>query len=331
MKEIFTHLKPWLIIFLILIIGIISELVVYNDFYILVVPDLRDIVKNLFGVQATVAVLSISIQALLGSFVDKTYWGISFSDFYGNKKNPTFTNLISIIVVLVLLLLGLIFLLVKCYNIVIITFIATLFIIVYTTRNIYTVFKGEEEIKKDIQEWYNKQFSKKTCLKTKNETFKNFCNGWKSQIALQTDASFEEYRTAFQKWFWLLIKEQDTITIKNMCQIIQELFRCSLSCSNEKINKQTIMLINQIYYGMACQDTSQYNNTEFLKSFSLLSDIIQEYLKALKEISSEWLEENFDWYNFIGFVDTVTFRFNLDAKYDELISCHRIAIQMGIL
>ena len=142
MKSNIKRFCPWILLILFIAAGVISEVAIKKGIHFLIVPDLLDISKVLLGIQATVAVLSLSVQALLGSFVDKTYWGISIADFYSNKKNPYFTSLTAIIITLILLVFSFFSLLYNKYNLIIMLFLATLFIILYTTIQIYQVFKG---------------------------------------------------------------------------------------------------------------------------------------------------------------------------------------------
>ena len=140
-----------MITFLILMSGIIADIFVHNDFYLLIVEDLRDFTKILLGIQATVAVLSLSILTLLGSFMDKSYWGISISDFYSNKKNPIFTSFTVIVLGLIFILIDILAIFLELYNFAIMIFVATVFVILWATANVYYVFKGETVIKKDIE------------------------------------------------------------------------------------------------------------------------------------------------------------------------------------
>lgn len=329
MKSNIKHFCPWLLLFLFLIIGIIAEVAIKEGIHLLIVPDLRDISKVLLGIQATVAVLSLSIQALLGSFVDKSYWGISVADFYSNKKNPYFSSLTTIILTLILVILSFFSLLYNKYNLIIMLFLATLFIIIYTTMQIYHVFKGENAIKKDIEEMYNKEFEPEKALSRKIELFKIYCNGWKNEITKQSGSSFQDSEKTFFILFDKLLIEKNEECIKIICQMSKELLCVLLSDSNDIKKKQGLKLLNLLYFKMAFSDMPE--NAVFLQSFSLLSELIQDLLEALKEVSPQWLEENFDWYTFIGYVDTVAYRYDLNAKNDELTSSLRIAIQMGLL
>lgn len=329
MKSNIKRFYPWFLLILFFAAGIISEIAIKNGIHFLIVPDLLDISKVLLGIQSTVAVLSLSVLALLGSFVDKTYWGISVADFYSNKKNPYFTSLTAIILTLILLVCSFFSLLYNKYNLIIMLFLATLFIILYTTIQIYQVFKGENTIKNDIEEMYSKAFEPGKSLSRKIELFNIYCNGWKKQITEQSSSSFQDYEETFFDLFNKLLKEKNEKCIIEICQMSKEILNSLLTDSNEAKKKEGLELIKRIYYTIAFLDI--HENSKFLQSFSLLSELIQVFLEALKSISPQWLGENFDWYNFIGYVDTVAFRYELTARNDELTSSLRIAIQMGIL
>ncbi len=331
MKSTLKKFCPWFVIILFILTGIISEIAIVNRIQILVVSDLRDISKVLLGVQATVAVLSLSIQALLGSFVDKTYWGISVSDFYSNKKNPYFTSLTAIKLTLVFLVLSFFSLLINKYNLLIMLFLATLFIIIYTTVQIFHVFKGENAVISDIKEMYNKNFEQNKPIAKKIELFKLYCTDWRNQITEQAEATFQEYENTFFNLFEKLIEEHNAECIKTICQMSKDLIKYLLTDSNEAKKKQGIKFLEAIYFNIAFLEVDISENSNFLKCFSLLSEVIQELLNVLKSISPQWLEDNFDWYSFIGHVDIVAYKYNLYAKNDELSSSLRIAIQMGIL
>ena len=331
MKSTLKKFCPWFVIILFVLVGIISEIAIENGIQILVVTDLRDISKVLIGVQATVAVLSLSIQALLGSFVDKTYWGISVSDFYSNKKNPYFTSLTAIILTLFFLVLSFFSLLMNKYNLLIMLFLATLFIIIYTTVQVFHIFKGENAVISDIKKMYDKSFEQNKPIAKKIELFKLYCTDWKNQITEQAEATFQEYENTFFNLFEKLIEEHNAECIKTICQMSKELIKYLLTNSNEAKKKQGIDFLKLIYFNIAFLEVDNSEKSDFLTGFSLLSELIQELLNALKSISPQWLEDNFDWYSFIGYVDIVAYKYNIYAKKDELTSSLRIAIQMGIL
>lgn len=324
-------LFPWIVIFLILTVGVIADISVHNGFCLLIVEDLRDFTKTLLGIQATVAVLSLSILTLLGSFMDKSYWGISISDFYSNKKNPAFTSLFVIVLGLVFILLDILSIFLKLYNLTIMIFVETVFIILWATANVYYVFKGDRAIKKDIENMFETTFKSEGHLDSKMDLFTVYCSEWKSLAQEQSEIDFQEYKVNFSKFFWILIKQQNSNTIKTVCNILQDFVRALLISSKEPKKKQGIQLLEEIYRSMRYLDKSQFENTEFLKEFALISEVKQEFLEALQNLSTDWVKENFPWYSFIGDIDTLAITFETKAKFQELAASLQISLQIGLL
>lgn len=322
---------PWIIFFLILITGIISDIFVRNGICILIVEDLRDFTKTLLGAQATVAVLSLSVLTLLGSFMDKSYWGISISDFYSNKKNPIFTSFTVIALGLIFILIDILAIFLKLYNLAIMFFVATVFIILCATKNVYYVFKGEDAIKNDIETLFEETFNAEGVLDTKLELFTKYCAEWKSLAQEQSESDFQEYKDNFSKFFWILIKQGNGYVIKTVCNILQDFARSLLISSRETKKKQGIQFLEEIYTVFRYLNKEQFENPDFLKEFVLISEVIWEFLGALQNISKDWIEENFSWYNFIGNIDTFAINFETNAKQPELMASLQISLQMGLL
>lgn len=319
-----------MITFLILMSGIIADIFVHNDFYLLIVEDLRDFTKILLGIQATVAVLSLSILTLLGSFMDKSYWGISISDFYNNKKNPIFTSFTVIVLGLIFILIDILAIFLELYNFAIMIFVATVFVILWATANVYYVFKGETVIKKDIERLFEETFKSKS-LDAKIELFAQYCSEWKSLVQEQFETDFQEYKDNFSKFFWILIKQENGDVIKSVCNILQDFVRSLLISSRETKNKQGIQFLEEIYAGFRYLDKGQFGNPDFMKEFVLISEIIREFLEVLQNLSKDWIEENFSWYSFIGNIDTLAINFETKFKQQELTASLQISLQMGLL
>ena len=322
---------PWIIIFLILATGIISDIFARNGIYLLIVEDLRDFTKTLLGAQATVAVLSLSILTLLGSFMDKSYWGISISDFYSNKKNPVFTSFTVIILGLIFILFGISSILLKFYNLAIMIFVATVFIILCATKNVYYVFKGEGAIKNDIETLFEETFNAEGLLDSKLELFTKYCSEWKNLAQEQSESDFQEYKETFSKFFWILVKQENEDVIKSVCNILQNFVRSLLVSTKETKKKLGIKFLEEIYGTLRYLNKGQFGDPTFMKEFVLISEVIREFLDGLQNLSKEWIENNFSWYEFTGNIDTIAINFETKAKKQELMASLQISLQMGLL
>ena len=310
MKDLLKYWLPWIITLFLLLLGIVADIFVYNGFVLVVIDDLSSFVKSLLGIQATVAVLSLSILTLLSSFVDKSYWGISISDFYTNKKNPNFNSYYVICFVLASVPAGLFIIIFKLYNLEIMLFIASVFIILWSAKNIYYIFKGKEAVKNDIESMYEIKFKTENNINEKMILFKTYCTGWKSIIQSQSELDFQEYKDNYFKFYWILLKEQKSDCMKKLCNITQQLIKSLLIASYDSEKKRGIKFLDELYRSMSYLNLKGFSSKEFLKEF---------------------IENNFDWYSFVGNVDTVAISFEIRAKQPELIASQRISLQMGLL
>ena len=219
----------------------------------------------------------------------------------------------------------------KQYNFAIMIFIATLSIILWATKNVYYVFKGESAIKKDIESMFEETFSAKENLDSQMDLFTQYCFEWKSLSLEQSETDFQEYKTNFSKFLGILVKQQNSDVIKTVCNILQDFVRSLLISSKETKKKQGIQLLEEIYESMRYLNKGQFENLDFMQEFVLISEIIREFLEALQSLSKDWVENNFSWYAFTGNIDTFAINFETKAKQQELMSSLQIALQMGLL
>lgn len=329
MRKFVKNLFPWIILFLVILSGIVADFAVRQGVCLLIVEDLRDIIKALLGAQATIAVLSLSVLTLIGVFVDKSYWGISISDFYSNKKNPQFTSLTIILLGLIFMLLSVLALILNLYNTAIMIFVATLFIIIWSTKQIYHVFKGDKAVKMDIEKFFDETFES-TSNEKKMHLFETYCKGWKSIYMEQTEVDFQDYKETFFNFYWKLFKAGDSSIIKILCNSTKDLIEGLLISANNTKKKQGIKFIEDVYCALRLLDSKQFEDTSFLEEFVLLSDVVKEFLEALQNMPKDWIE-NFDWYSLTGSIDTFAIKFDTKAKFQELTASLQISLQMGWL
>ena len=322
-----------IILILILVCGAAADYLVKNALFILIiVEDLPDVIKTLLGIQATVAVLSFSLLSIIASYTDKSYWGILIADFYSNKKNKIFKSKFVISLGLFFILLSFFSLLFELYNFIIAVFIATMIIILWQTHNIYSVFKGDSVIQKDIENMFLSEFEKKNNTENKIELFNTFCNGWRKIILEQSEIDFEVYKLDFLNFIDYLLKEQNLDCINCVCNNARRLSISLLISSTEIKKQQGILFLRTVYQIFWLSiDKTQTNSQEYMKDFEIISNITKEFLEALKSLPKEWLNNNFDWYVFTSYIDTIAITYQTKSKQQEQKASLRIALLMGLL
>ena len=333
MRKIKPEYGLLIILILILVCGAVADFLVKNNIFILlVVEDLPDIIKTLLGIQSTVAVLSFSLLSIIASYTDKSYWGISIADFYSNKRNKIFKSKIVISLGLSFILISFFALIFELYNFIITVFIATIIIIFWQTHNIYFVFKGYSAIQEDIENMFFSEFENNNNTEKKIELFNTFCDGWKKIILEQSEIDFEAYKEHFVNFLDYLLKEKDSDCIKCICNNTRRL-TVALIISSKGIKKQQGILFLRTVYQIfwLSIDKTQTNSQNYMKDFEIISNIINEFLEALKALSKEWLYNNFDWYVFTAYIDSIAITYQTKTKHQELESSLKIAFLMGRL
>ena len=330
MRKQIKDLTPWIIVLFILVSGVTADFAVRYGFFLFVVEDLRDIIKILLGVQSTIAVLSLSILTLIGSFVDKSHWGISISDFYSNKKNPIFSSLTAIVLALIFIPTSVVFLILHLYNSAIMLFVATLFIIIWSTKQMHYVFKGDEAIRNDIEHIFKKTFESDGRNKKKMQLFGAYCKGWMTLYMEQSKVNFQDYKNNFFMFYHKLLKTVDSESMRTLCNITQNLIRGLLISSNITKKKQGIEFLKDVYITFTFLDAKQFPNVSAMKEFVIIAEIIKEFLEAIQTIPTDWIK-NFDWYSLTSCIDIFAIKFDIRAKIQELTSSLRISLQMGLL
>lgn len=330
MKIIFKQIFILIVLSLIILAGIVADIYVKNGFYFLVVKDLQSIIETLIAIHATIATLSLTVLTILCSFVDKSYLGVSISDYYSNKKYPWFKNFIVILVSLALIIIDLFLLFFYCYNTIIFIFIANMILILIAINNVCYVFKGKNKRKQDIGNYVENVFFSKN-LNKQLELFDSFCDEWKTTVLFQSDAEIEYYKGKFTNYLFTLLQVCNENSIKDICANVKVIGQNLLIDSRTEKKQQGIKFFTEIYSLLRyflCKDDI---DKQKFADFALISEVIDNFLDALRAIPKNWIENNFNWHLFIGNIDTIAIFINAKSKTAELNSSLRIASQMGKL
>lgn len=325
-KQIFILIIPSLIV---IIAGLAVDFCVNNGFYFLVVEDLRIITESLVAIHATIATLSLTMLTILCSFVDKSHLGVSVSDYYSNKKGK-FSNISIIFISLILIAASLFLLFYSHYNTIIFIFIFNLLLILIAIANVCNVFNGKNEIKEDIENYFENIFSSKN-LKKQLELFDSFCGEWKMTALSQSNAEIEFYKGKFTNYLFILLQVCNENSIKDICANVKSIGQNLLIDSRTEKKQQGIKFFTEIYSSLRCFLCKDDIDKQKFADFALISEVIDNFLDALRAIPENWIEDNFNWYLFIGNIDTIAIFINAKSKTAELNSSLNIASQMGKL
>lgn len=119
-----------------------------------------------FQVDATLLTLSIALVALISSFISKSYMGISYSDYYLNKRPKIYNQTMIFFLSFLYLVIGAISILLNWCYILPGIFFCEVLLILFSYISIYSVFRGTHYVRDEIAV-YSK--NKQLCKQTKDE------------------------------------------------------------------------------------------------------------------------------------------------------------------
>jgi len=124
----------------------------FNDNYF-------EIVNNMFGIQATLATLTIAFISIFSGFIKDKIYGIYITNYIFNNENGIGIYKLSIILILFTFA-YFIFLIKSAYIICLLIFFLTLILIIYIMKRILILMSNYEEIEEDIKKYINELIKK---------------------------------------------------------------------------------------------------------------------------------------------------------------------------
>ena len=117
-------------------------------------PCLKDTVSGIFiQVDATILTLTIALIALITGFLSDSYMGISYSDYFLNVRPMVYKQVVIIILSLIYFGFGCIALWIGWDYLVAAILFCEILLIVMSVLSIYSIFKGKDNIKKEIERY----------------------------------------------------------------------------------------------------------------------------------------------------------------------------------
>ncbi|MCC5910218.1 MAG: APC family permease [Clostridiaceae bacterium] len=137
----------------ILVFGILSDLLIVNivpNFLISQVENFSEFTVVIYQIQATITTLSIALIALMSGVSNDTVYGVSIAHYIMQMKPIILKHKNIITFLLSLILLNYFFISFGLYNSLVSIFIVTIVLIIFMSNEIFRVFQGREQVKKEI-------------------------------------------------------------------------------------------------------------------------------------------------------------------------------------
>ena len=138
----------------------------------------------LIQIQATIVTLALTIITLFASILDKSDYGISWPNYFLNKKPKFLKYRFVIVISLLLLMVNIILHLWKNDAFVIPVFLSSIFLIFYAIFSVYPIFSGKENIKHELEDYFIAQFNGEKYLENQSRLLTDFAEDWEKLTSI---------------------------------------------------------------------------------------------------------------------------------------------------
>ncbi len=279
-------------IFEFIILGIAVLIVfasILSDFYVINIPDIfilrfndkEGLFSTLFGIQATISALSISIIAIVTGVISESYYGISITRYITELRSKLFKQKHIIAFSLVLMFINYICVAYSLFNTSIALFLTSIVVTLILIKQIYVVFQGKEQMKKEIYNFFLNNYNKDLLDGLNNE----LNNAIETGNTIIINQNFDILKETFR----LEVENNDynkTEIIDKICLIISDSFiKISKQHNSERTNK-CLLFICDIY------KIANSNENKILH-LSIWDYINTHFFRAVEDITFEQYSDDF--------------------------------------
>lgn len=318
---------------IIAVVGVVAEIVFHGILCTDSSEDLNGFSQTILQIQSSISTLSVALIALIVGNINDTYMGISYTNYYLNIKPKYFTQKRIMLFSLLLIVIGVLFHLDRCYYLVISSFLISLFPIIISILALYSAFDGVSKINKEIYKYYNEvMYSLDTPFEIKAKMLMDFINEWCTKKELSRPELLK-YKEHFQKGYSQILTTSDKISGQPL-EILQELGEQILSflLSSDNINElkcgiELTDLIFEDIQNLIIKDECRF---DMKQDFSLFSSISDKLCNAIFEVPIEILQSTIKIEYFIYNVRSIQFEIGSEKNREiELSELKFFVLKLG--
>ena len=268
-----------IILIAIVALSFLADLSFYNisDYFLLRIKNTEDLLFSLFAVQATVTTMSIAIIALVSGIVSDNIFGISITRYVLQLKPRLFKHKRLIIFSLIITFLNYFVVSYNLFNTSIAIFLLSIAISIILVKDIFLVFLGRKEIKRQMETYILENYEK--------IGIDNFQTSLLENDNIYKTTYLKENLQVVQKIFE---KESNSSSVDNKSELLTEIETiisdAFIRIYQKNNSEALIMILNYIseLYEIA-------NSKEEPVPLAIWDNISREYFKSLSLLSEEQL------------------------------------------
>lgn len=300
--------------------------------------EFSSIVRDLFGIQASISTLGIALIALLTESIKEKRYGIRIGHFVMTSHHKLLTHESIIIFEIFILIVNYIFLTLEFLNGSVALFIVSLILVIYLTRDILKLFVRKEEIYSELKTHIVEEIKEGTkeevevILKSLNDNLIELAYEHKflelkenleiytqiSQVSNQERNRLieENYNDAFKRISYINNRDENELLYNSILELYME--------AN---NRKTHVYYFENLFVQIFDILSSFPQKYYYKGNSFPYILLYEQIKKNQEIESG--DKFYSSYNYINYIYELLFR---KVDWDEeflqvrIIGLHRILV-----
>lgn len=321
--------KELTVVAVILIAGILFDVLASKGVALFFIKDIEAFTMNIIQLQSSIALLSITIIALLGSKTELNYMGVSYNDYFFNIK-PVFLKQKTIIIAsLIGIPMSIFSYLIGAYNFVSAIFGDTVILIMHSSVAIYSLYAGTQLIEDEIKNYLADSFTNGN-IEIRKKNMCNLCNDWKNKITKQSNTEFEETTAVFLQGLSSIISMDQRDLFSWMERYCKELLTVFLK--EQRTSIAGFELLHKIYQKMfEYANKNKEKQRIDVSEFHLFNEVEIDLCECLREMNLDRTSRRFSWNNLFYCIQAVNFGecFSEGKIEGEIEACYEFSMLFG--
>lgn len=288
--------------------------VVFDAFKIVLIPvqEIATVSLTSLQIQATLVGIPIALISLISGLNTESRYGISFCDYYMNRKAAIFTQKRVVIAAIILIGFGLFFHLLAWYNLVFSILLVSCGLIILSAMMLFSALSGKEHTEEELWAYIDYMLcSPEVQFEKKASAYRSFVNSWAPET--ENEVSFEREMDLFLRAESSLLEKDAESALPVIETVSSELIR--RIASGDKTDKQlrAIDIFAEVH-DTIIQYVESHDRKHIPRRFGLYNDCVKDLLLCYDQIQSP------DYYRLRTWrrvVDTIV-RVNLCCHDDDI-------------
>lgn len=290
---------------------------VFDAFKIVLIPvqEIATVSLTSLQIQATMVGISIALISLISGLNTESRYGISFCDFYMNRKAAIFTQKRVVIVAIALIGLSLFCHLFAWYNVVFSILLISCGLIILSAMMLFSALSGKEHTEEELWAYLDYMLcSPEVSFEKKENAYRSFVNSWAPEA--ENEVSFEREMDLFLRAETSLLEKDAVSALPVIETVCSELIKRVASGDKTEKQLRAIDIFTEVYDTIVQYvESNDYKHVS--RRFGLYNDCVEDMFLCYDQIPSRDFYRLRSWRHIVDTIDRVNLYCHDNDKTDE--------------